>query len=325
MSDKEKTIEELLTGYERFSRRKARRARGISGYRCSIHKVLEYLQEQDLKFHEVKVKDARGYVGWLNRQETKEGRRYRKSSLRYYQKAAKSFFEYLKADGIVYANPFKEIPLIREEKRLPQNIPKPREMKILLDELKKYNTVGSMKLRTAFYRLHVVCELMYSTGMRVSEVANLRKEDIDFQRSQVEVREGKGGFNRVCYLNEYAKEVLRIYVKKMRKVTFNEWNERNGQLLFGVKWQTFEKQVNKYLKKMCKAAGVEIITSHGFRHSVGYHLLLAGCNIRHIQSILGHKALRHTEVYTKVDKTALKEVIDTCHPRQWKKVHDEEA
>jgi integrase/recombinase XerC len=57
--------------------------------------------------------------------------------------------------------------------------------------------------------------------------------------------------------------------------------------------------------------------SHGFRHALGYHLLRAGCNIRHIQSILGHRQLRNTEIYTKVENEDLKHVVDACHPRKW--------
>jgi integrase/recombinase XerD len=158
---------------------------------------------------------------------------------------------------------------------------------------------------------------MYSTGLRIAEVSNLKEADIDFDRGLINVVDGKMGINRVCFLNEFAEKLLRIYINEFRDLTFNEWNKGNSGLLFGVKWSNFEKTVNKTLRKISVKLKYPKFTSHNFRHCLGYHLLRSGCDVRHIQAILGHKLLRNTEVYTKVDKEELKEVFDRFHPRTY--------
>lgn len=135
----------------------------------------------------------------------------------------------------------------------------------------------------------------------------------------------KGGRERVAFLGEYAKELLTIYVHRMRPLIFTELNERNSHLLFGVKRVGLNEVVNATLNRVARKLGHKGFTSHKFRHALGYHLLRAGCGIRHIQEILGHKCLRSTEVYTKVDKEELKKVLDTCHPRQWKRSKEDET
>lgn len=190
-------------------------------------------------------------------------------------------------------------------------------MEKLLDLLARFDGEHDLKKAKSAYRVHVVAELMYSTGMRVSEVAGLRLADLDFGKGIVYVNCGKGGENRIAWLNDYAGAVLRLYVTKMRKVMANEWNERNEELLFGVRWGSFARMVNKRLGQAAKKLEMSGFTSHGFRHAVGYHLLRAGCNIRYIQEILGHKLLRNTEIYTKVDSSDLRSVLDNCHPRKW--------
>jgi integrase/recombinase XerD len=77
--------------------------------------------------------------------------------------------------------------------------------------------------------------------------------------------------------------------------------------------------VNAELAKAVKKLSMKRITSHVFRHAFGFHMLRAGCDIRHIQAFLGHESLSSTEVYTKVEKEDLKRVIDTYHPRRWRK------
>jgi site-specific recombinase XerD len=154
--------------------------------------------------------------------------------------------------------------------------------------------------------------------MRISEIAGIRLSDVDFGKGIVYVNCGKGGESRIAWLNDYARAVLRLYATKMRKVLFSQWNEWNGELLFGVQWGWFGKVINEKLRRIAKKLKVAGFTCHGFRHAVGYHLLRSGCNIRHIQEILGHKRLKTTEIYTKVDSSDLKNVLDRCHPRKWR-------
>jgi site-specific recombinase XerD len=327
---KEKAMTEdnriLFTAYLEEEKLKGHSEQGIINLKSEVPHVIEYLEENNLLPGEVRIKQAYAYQGWLIERGTKkQGRKYSNRTICAYISSASNFYEYLKRIGMVPDNPFKEIRKVRCEKKLPRNILKEKEMNRFLKELSYFDKEQGLKRKITRYKVHVAAELMYATGLRISEVADLRVEDIDIKRGVVIVKQGKGGVSRLAWLNYYTCSVLKLYIERMRPVIFNEWNERNNHLLFGVKWSWFIKVVNKTLQKVAKSTGLAGFTSHGFRHAVGYHLLRAGCNIRYIQQILGHKRLKNTEVYTKVDKEDLKEVLDTYHPRKFKRVQDEKA
>lgn len=297
---------------------------GLLGLRSRVPKFFAFLEEKDLEVNEVSIRVAQDYQGWLIETGRQDGGKYSPKTVNAYLIAITNFYEFVKIKGLASSNPFKEIKKMRIDKKLPRNLLKEDEMNRFLTKLSGYDEGDSLKTKVSRYRIHVAAELMYATGLRISEVAHLHVEDIDFTRGIVTVREGKGGRTRTAWLNDYAKEVVRLYVTQMRELVFSEWNRRNNTL-FGTSRQVFEKLVNSVLKNTSRELGVKKITSHGFRHALGYHLLRAGCNIRYIQEILGHKLIRNTEIYTKVDKEDLKEVLDTFHPRQFKRIHDEET
>lgn len=191
-------------------------------------------------------------------------------------------------------------------------------MNDLLMKLSHFERIQTLKKQIVYYRIHVVCEFLYATGLRISEAAALKVENIDFIRGVVKIKDGKGGIDRTAYLNEYVKELLRIFVDKARNYVFNEYNHNNASL-FGVKWERLKELVNDELMLFCKKHKIPRQTSHNFRHALGTHLLRAGCDIRYVQEILGHKCIRSTEFYTKVTKDDLKKVLDQYHPRTFQK------
>jgi len=297
---------------------------GLIGLRSRVPRFFNYLEEKDLEIHEIGIREAQDYQGWLIATGRKDGGKYSPKTVNAYLISVTNFYEFVKRKGMVSSNPFKEIKKMRIDKKLPRNLLKEDGMNLFLEKLAQYDEEDSLKTKITRYKVHVVAELLYATGLRISEAANLRVEDINFTRGIVIVREGKGGKTRTAWLNDYAKDILKLYVEQMRELVFNEWNERNGTL-FGVRWQSFKKTVGRVLKKTATGLGFPKVTPHSFRHAVGYHLLRAGCNIRYIQEILGHKLLRNTEIYTKVDKEDLREVLDTCHPRKFKSIGNEET
>jgi len=316
--------EKLFLEYLNQARLAGHTVQGLIGLRNRVPKFFTFLEERDLAIHEVGIREAQDYQGWLISTGRKDGGEYSPKTVNAYLIAVTNFYEFVKRKGLVASNPFKEIKKMRINKKLPRNLLKEDQMNLFLEKLAQYDEEDSLKTKITRYKVHVVAELLYATGIRISEAANLKPEDINFTKSTITVKEGKGGKTRTAWLNDYAKEVLRLYVEQMRELVFNEWNERNGTL-FGVKWQAFEKIVNRVLKKTAKELSFPKVSPHSFRHAVGYHLLRAGCNIRYIQEILGHKLLRNTEIYTKVDKEDLKVVLDTCHPRKFRSMNHEET
>lgn len=308
---------ELISEFLKDEKLKGRMEKGLKTLKQTVPKLMFWLDLSDLQFSEVGVKEALSYQEWLIETGRLDGGKYQASTVRNYLKAAGSFYEFLKDKGIVHDNPFKQIRKIREEKILPRNILKEKQMDALLTALSRYNDEPGVKNQITMYKVHVIAEVMYASGLRISEVADLAPGDIDFGKGIINVRKGKGGVSRVAWLGDYSKQILNLYITRMRELTFSAWHDRNNHLLFGTPWFSLEKLVNKTLKKVSADLKLGPFTSHGFRHALGYHLLRSGCNIRYIQEILGHKHLKNTEIYTKVDREDLRDVLDSFHPRKF--------
>lgn len=282
--------------------------RDRAGMKKNVMKLFAYLKEKGLSITDVRFVEAMGYQGWLVTQ-----KRYVSGSICNFMKGAKAFYGYLKKSGIVYANPFAEVRRMREEKKLPQNILREKEMHCLLSSMRDFSGTGKLGKKRLRYRMHVLAEFLYSTACRISEAAQVRPGDIDFRLGTVEIKDVKSEYKRVVFLSEYCKEVLWLYVMEMKDEILT--NNNNKKMLFGAKGGRLCELMNRELSEVTHREHLPLMTSHGFRHAVGYHLLRAGCGIRQIQEILGHRAIRNTEVYTKVDKEELKKILDRFHPR----------
>jgi len=305
----------LLAGFENWLVLKGRRQRTLDEYKMGITKLFNYLEETDLEFAEVNITEAQAFQGWLIDQGNLKQGGYTDGTIAYYVKVAGSFFDYLKHGKQVYSNPFKEIRKVKEKKKLPKNVLKENEMHKLLQTLAAFDD-EDLRASKHKYRMHVVAELMYSTGMRINEASNIQLADIDFNAGTILLRETKDKKEHTVFLNDYAKEVLELYVKEMRPVILSV--KADKKKLFGCSTRVLKHLFNQELKRACSKAGLAPISSKGFRHAFGYHFLRAGCDMRYIQALLGHSQLTSTEKYTKVDKEDLRNIIDKFHPRKWR-------
>jgi len=280
--------------------------------KSKLKKLKKYLAELCLEPGQLGVRQAQSFTAWLKEQKTKQGGSYKQNTLCRFTGVATGFYEYLKQQNVIACNPFKEIQKVKMEKYLPRHLLKPKEMNELLTALEDFNLEKDFYTKIRMYKSHVLSELLYSTALRINEAAGIIVDDVDIERGEITVKDSKSKKKRVVFLNEYAKAVLRIYVEQMR-----EWViYRDTALLFGTGSERLGNVLNTVLHKVCSRNKTNILTSHSFRHCVGYHLLKAGCDIRFIQSLLGHEKLKSTQVYTKVDKEDLKQVLDAFHPRQ---------
>jgi len=307
---------ELKIEFIKDERRKGLSSQGLGSVKRRVPKLFSYLDEMGLSVYHLSVRDAQEYQGWLIEGGKKDGGEYASGTIRNYLKAASRFYNFLKETGRVHSNPFLSIRAIRYVKPLPKNVLKEKQINDLLDYLSRFDEQKGLYAQIRYYKVHVVAELQYSTGMRISEVAGLRAEDIDFNRRMITVVNGKGGYSRVVFLNEYASEVLRFYVELMRPLIFRNYTRKNGGL-FGMQGSRLGGVVGEVLREVSDRTGIPAISSHGFRHALGFHLLRSGCDLRYIQSFLGHKSIGNTEIYTKVEKEDLRDILDTYHPRKW--------
>jgi site-specific recombinase XerD len=267
-----------------------------------------WLESESLELGDVDVLKAEAYQTDLaTRVNDEGGARYRSKTVSVMLWSVKSFYEWLRESGYVQRNPFRSVPRMKVGKRIPREVPTADELCKSLDELAQFWEAESTSEKRTRYRVHVISELLYATGMRIGELGALRVEDIDVALGLVRIRDGKGAVARSAYMNDYAARVVGIYVERMRESVHYRFFQ---ETVFGTKdGRSLGGELNKQLKKYVG------MTSHGFRHAVGTHLLSSGCDLRMIQLILGHEDLKSTAIYTKVVKEELREQLDRHHPR----------
>lgn len=237
----------------------------------------------------------RGYMAAL--QERGVGKR----SLSRKISALRSFFRFLRREGVIDANPARQVWLPRQEKRLPSFL-NPEEIRGLLAAPDPSTLLG--------LRDRAILETLYSTGMRVGALVGMNRGDIDLLGDLARVKE-KGKKERLCPLGSYAVRALRDYLK-----AFPDGGSGDPLFVNRARRRLTAASVRKLLAKYIKQAAIEKkITPHALRHSFATHLLDAGADLRAVQELLGHESLSTTQIYTHVSKERLKKVYDRTHPR----------
>src|SRR3989344_5415906 len=180
---------------------------------------------------------------------------------------------------------FNEVPIKKKTKELPKVISKEK-----ISEMIEF--CGNLKHK-------LVVKLLYSSGLRLQELSNLKRKDIGFDRNLINIRKGKGGKDRISLLSENLKlDLLKYYSKEMFTTEY---------IFEGRKGKYTKKSVQKILDNLGKKAGIKV-TPHMMRHSFATHLLEQGTDIRHIQKLLGHSDLKTTEIYTHVSRKNLSNI-----------------
>jgi integrase/recombinase XerD len=300
-------LEDLKREYERSLLAGDKR---IKGPRYALNVFSRYLNETALDPLRIDHHAAQDFQSWLSHQ----SQRYQAGSILGIIGSLSSFYDYLKKRKLILSNPFTLIDRISTPSRLPGNIPDEKDMDELLLFLRRFTRGKNLRDYKTHYKAHVVSELMYSTGMRISEAAGIKTEDVDLIRGTVVVRDLKTKQIRRAFLNEYARDVLQIYMEEMREKVLWLYNGADDSLLFG-STTNLKTWLSQNLEEACKQMEREKVTPHIFRHSFAYHLLKAGCDIRKIQKFLGHERLDTTSIYAKVDTQTLRNVLDRYHPR----------
>ncbi len=288
-----------------------RRAKGIRSLRKIPYLLgvfFSWLEDRGLSLDYLTPLGAEEFQTYLATREDEGIVHYASGAVADIIQTVDAFYATLVEDKKVLQNPFYGLRRIKREQRLPRAVPTEAELAGCLKRLGAFHRHKTLRDRRIYYRLHVVAELLYATGMRLGELAALRPADFDFPARIVRIRAGKGGRSRTAFLYDYAADVVEFYSAHMRAVVnYSPSSDR----LFGVaSARTFDSALNPRLKAL---AG---FTCHSFRHALGTHLLRRGCDLRFIQLILGHEDLNSTALYTRVSKEELREQIDRYHPRK---------
>ena len=216
----------------------------------------------------------------------------------------RSFYRFLCREGSLDHNPAAAVPAPRQERRLPGFLDEQQVVRLL-------DAPADDSWRGA--RDRAILETLYSTGMRVSELAGLNLDDLD-EFSGVTVVRGKGKKERLCPVGETALRAIRAYlarrpIGKKLKTAFALFVSQKGTRLT-------VRQVDRLLTRYAAQAGLpSTVHAHTLRHSFATHLLDRGADLRSVQELLGHASLATTQVYTHVTAQRLRKVYDEAHPR----------
>jgi len=216
----------------------------------------------------------------------------------------KSFFNYLVREGKQKTNPTSDVKLPKKAKRLPKALSISETIKLISAPREK-NYIG---LRDA-----ALLEILYASGMRVSEAANLDLNDLNFSVAFVKCF-GKGSKERIVPINKATLRALKEYIEKGRP----KFPQKDKEALFLDKNGKRLTRQGMWLviKKYVKISGVKGKTSpHTLRHSLATHLLEKGADLRSVQEMLGHADISTTQIYTSVSRERLKRMYKKAHPR----------
>jgi integrase/recombinase XerC len=229
----------------------------------------------------------------------------------------RSFFRFLVRKGIIETNPAELITSPKIEKYLPTVLTVEEAKGLVEAPMDSTGRRGKGRSVITVLRDWAVLELLYSSGIRVSELVGLRLIDLDLEAGTIRVM-GKGGKERVALVGSHAQEALKLYLSEQREGAGGAGGaEQDAPLFTGrgggpLSQRTVQRIVENYTKK----SGIDKRpTPHTLRHSFATHLLDAGVDLRVIQEMLGHANLSTTQRYTKVSIQRLMEVYDKTHPR----------
>lgn len=264
----------------------------ISSYKQDLDRFSVYFKNKDIK--NIDNTDLKEYIKILNLNEKSISRTI---------SCLKSFYKFLIIEKIVKNNPTDGLYMPKVRKSLP-NVLAVEEVTLLLN----------IKLNDDFsYRNKAMLELMYATGLRVSELVELKLSDIDFNDDIIRIM-GKGSKERIIPIGDFAKDYLLEYINKHRGNMLKKMNTDYVFLNNHGKKMT-RQGFFKIIKKIAKDAGINTdISPHTLRHSFASHLLKYGADLRTIQELLGHSDISTTQVYTHIANEELRKNYDEYHP-----------
>ncbi|MFC4404590.1 tyrosine recombinase XerC [Gracilibacillus xinjiangensis] len=219
----------------------------------------------------------------------------------------RSFFKVLVRESVVTSNPFTQINLPKQNYPIPQ---------FLYDEeMEKLLAVNQLDTPLG-QRNRALLELLYATGIRVSECVQLKLEDIDLVLQTVLVL-GKGSKERYVPFGQFAKDSLEYYIMNGRDQLIGKHSNPNNFLFLNAKGNPVTARgIRVILKKIVQDSGLTIdLHPHKLRHTFATHLLNNGADLRAVQELLGHSQLSSTQIYTHVTKDRLSHVYKNAHPR----------
>lgn len=269
----------------------------LKTYRVDVLQFINYIVEYEEihDFSNVNHYTIRSFMAYLDR----NGRG--KRSINRKISSLRMFFKYLKKKNLIIKNYMNLISNPKFGQNLPTVLNKNEVIKIL-KEIKISNILG--------IRDRSIVELLYSTGLRASELLDIKEKVIDFDTREIRVI-GKGEKERIAFFSNSSKQWVLKYINEKHKKGFaSEYlflNSKGGKLT--------DRSLRRLIENYSKKAGIEKeVTPHTFRHTYATYLLNKGVDIRYVQELLGHSNISTTQIYTHVSKEILRDIYIKTHP-----------
>jgi len=263
----------------------------VINYKIDLEEFYKYINNKNIK--EIDVNFIRGYLKELY------DKKYSSSSISRKVSSLKSYFKYLEAENKIKNNPMSLISNPKKEKKLP-NFLNYNDLEKLLNTPDKDTEEG--------IRDSLILEMLYSTGIRVSELVNIEIKNINFEEHKILVL-GKGNKERYVYYGTQCTKILDKYLK-IRNANLNYLlvNKHGNKLN--------ERTVRKIIEETTKKARLNVhVTPHVLRHTYATHMLNEGADLKSVGDLLGHENLSTTQIYTHVSNERLRQVYLNSHPR----------
>ena len=271
-------------------------------YEKDLIEYSEFLKNSNYNYDNMDYKKCMNYLIYL------DNKKYKKTSISRKLSSLRSFYKFLVLNNYASNNPFMLISSPKKEKRIPKFINYNG-----IDEIFNIPDIKTMSGQ----REKVILEVLYGSGVRVSELVNIKLKDIDFSNKTILIY-GKGSKERMVAFGEPALDTMKLFISDGRR-EYLEDNDSEYLLVGKNATHLTTRRIEQIIDDLIKKTSLKMnITPHMFRHTFATHLLDNGSDLLAVQELLGHESLSSTEIYTHVSNEHLREVYYKCHPRNRK-------
>lgn len=274
----------------------------IDAYLHDLKLFTDFLEQHQLTLSpsEIKITHVRTFLDYLSELEISATSQARIVS------GLKAFYKFMQIENLMDDNPLELLETPKIGRKLPEVLS--------IEEIDKMQNSLDLSIPENF-RNKVIIETLYSCGLRVSELINLRLSDLHFDENYISVI-GKGDKQRLIPIGNRAKKLISLYINNQRGSLPIQKGSENIVFLNRRGKKLTRQMIFIMLKKTAEQAGItKQLSPHTLRHSFATHLLEGGADLRSIQTMLGHKSITTTEIYTHIDRQYLEETLYNYHPR----------
>jgi len=289
--------QEILDGFESELKLKGRSEATIKHYTFHVRQFSKYIGSD---LHQISSRIIKEYISYIY------AKKFALNTIKLKIRSLKQFYKYLHETGQIFINPSENLKEPVGHRNLPKTVMTSAEMESILNSIPESSLI---KLRD-----RAIIAVLYSTGLRLSELVHLDLSDVNLSEGMLQVRNGKGGFDRQAILTKETIRTLSLYLEKRREIP-----DESPALWINFKGTRIRKcWIQTMLRDAAKKVGVTTASNpHAWRHSLATGLLRCGASIREVQVFLGHRSISSTEIYTHLTILDLQKMHRKTHPREF--------